>query len=128
MKISRRSQSCVGFTLVEIMIVVAIIGLLASLAIPSFAKARETSRLNVIYSNLRELETAKEQWALENNVATGAAVPDVSVLRGYLRHGSPQSVINETYVPNAVGDSPEADLPPGVSLGTFGPGATIPAP
>jgi type II secretory pathway pseudopilin PulG len=110
------------------MIVVSIIGLLASLAIPSIAKSRETSRLNVIYNNLRELETAKDQWALENNFATGTAVADVSMLRAYLRYGSPQPVIHEVYVPNAVGEPPQANLPPGVGLGAFGPGASISMP
>src|SRR5437588_12583910 len=60
-----------GFTLVEIMIVVAIIGLLAAIAIPNFVKARETAQLNSIFNNLRIIEGAKDQWALESKNGTG---------------------------------------------------------
>jgi prepilin-type N-terminal cleavage/methylation domain-containing protein len=54
-----------GFTLVEIMIVVAIIGLLAAIAVPSFLQARETARRNACINNLRQIDGAKDQYALE---------------------------------------------------------------
>ena len=54
-----------GFTLVEIMIVVAIIGLLAAIAIPSFLKARESARRNACINNLRQIDGAKDQYAPE---------------------------------------------------------------
>ena len=62
-----RTSSNKGFTLVEIMIVVAIIGLLAAIAIPNFVRARTTSQMNACINNLRQIDGAKQQWALETN-------------------------------------------------------------
>ncbi len=55
-----------GFTLVEIMIVVLIIGILMAIAVPNFISARTRSQTNTCVSNLKQIESAKEQWAMVN--------------------------------------------------------------
>src|SRR6476660_6364399 len=82
-----RTTSKAGFTLVEIMIVVAIIGLLAAIAIPNFARARTTSQQNACINNLRQLDGAKQTWALEHYVPP-TTVPQTSDIQPYLGRGT----------------------------------------
>jgi type IV pilus assembly protein PilA len=79
-----------AFTLVEIMIVVAIIGLLAALAIPGFVKARKQSQGRRILNDARQLDAAVDQWALENGKKDGDAVNTTSAAT-YLKSGTWQA-------------------------------------
>ncbi len=63
-----------GFTLVEIMIVVAIIALLAAIAVPGFLRARKRSQASRVINDLRLIDSAVDQYAIENNKSTGATV------------------------------------------------------
>ena len=76
-----------GFTLVEIMIVVAIIALLAAIAVPGFLRARKRSQASRILNDLRLIDSAVDQYAIETNKASGAAVA-ITDWTNYLKKGS----------------------------------------
>ncbi|MEI6390101.1 MAG: prepilin-type N-terminal cleavage/methylation domain-containing protein [Verrucomicrobiota bacterium] len=80
-----RKMRVEGFTLVEVMIVVAIIGLLATIAIPNVVRARDRSQTNACISNLREIWGASQQWALDNGKGPQASVTPEIILP-YLRN------------------------------------------
>jgi prepilin-type N-terminal cleavage/methylation domain-containing protein len=69
--ITGSKRSVKGFTLIEIMIVVAIIGVLLAIAVPSWVKTRERAQRDICIENLLQLETAKQLWALETGKSTG---------------------------------------------------------
>jgi prepilin-type N-terminal cleavage/methylation domain-containing protein len=73
-----------GFTLVEIMIVVAIIGLLAAIAIPNFVKARNTAQAGACINNMKQIDGAIDLFALENNKTDGDPVTADNV-REYIK-------------------------------------------
>ena len=76
-----------GFTLVEIMIVVAIIALLAAIAVPNFLRARKRSQATRILEDLRMIDSAIDQYAIETNKTTGATA-DWTDVKAYLKVGS----------------------------------------
>jgi prepilin-type N-terminal cleavage/methylation domain-containing protein len=111
---TNKSQTRAGFTLVEIMIVVAIIGLLAAIAIPNFVKARATSQANACINNLRQIDAAANEFALEKGKSTGAPLTLTTDLTPYIKLNSsgkiPGCPANGSYALDTVGKSPTCTL------------------
>ena len=82
-----------GFTLVEIMIVVAIIGLLAAIGIPSFQKARDNSRSKSCINNLRMIAAGTEQYMMDNNTTAATLTQSAE----YIKSGLPTCAGNGSY-------------------------------
>ena len=102
-----------GFTLVEIMIVVAIIGIIIAIAVPAFLRARENSRGRACQENLSKIDGSKEQYALEFNLSNGSTVTMDNLLtpgsaasgQGYLKK-TPICPSSGTYTTNIIGTDP----------------------
>ncbi|HRI44731.1 MAG TPA: type II secretion system protein [Fimbriimonadaceae bacterium] len=91
-----------GFTVVEFMIVILVIGILASIAAPQFMKARESSRAKTCASALKQIESAKSQWALELGKGEDAA-PHMNDLVPYVKEW-PICMSGGTYTIGKVGE------------------------
>ena len=105
----RTQKSNQGFTLVEIMIVVAIIALLAAIAVPNFLRARKRSQATRILEDLRDLDHALDQYAIDNG-KTGGVVATFTDLQAYIKTGTVlyttgADVFGDSYGPSFTVDS-----------------------
>ena len=109
MKTSWTNVGEAGFTLVEIMIVVAIIGLLAAIAIPNFMHSRAQSQATACINNLRQIDSAVQQYAMEQGLASGSYDHHVD-LTAYIKLNTSSSIpgcpANGTYSLTSVGNIP----------------------
>ena len=89
---------------------IPIIGLLAAIAIPNFVQARNTAMKHVCINNLRQIDGAKQQWALENK-KQNTDMPTEAELTAYLGQGGfPRCVAGGHYTINAVGEKPTCSI------------------
>ncbi len=99
-----------GFTLVEIMIVVAIIALLAAIAVPGFLRARKRSQASRIINDLRLIDSAVDQYAIENNRTSGSSVPTAAwtayLKQGTVLYNSGKDLFSNAYGPQTVDQLP----------------------
>jgi prepilin-type N-terminal cleavage/methylation domain-containing protein len=108
-----------GFTMIEIMIVVLLVGVLAAIAVPNFIKSRTSAQTNVCINNLKAIDYAIQQWALEQKKASSAPVEftDISsYLRNVVNCPAGGGSFSDSYWISAVGVEPICQRVPGAHL------------
>ena len=95
---------------VAIPVIVAVIGLLAAIAIPSFVKARNTSQMNACINNMRQIDAAKKQWSLNSDIATSQQTDTTSVNKYIKGSVTPLCPADGTYTYHDLGQDPECSV------------------
>ncbi|MBU4375895.1 MAG: prepilin-type N-terminal cleavage/methylation domain-containing protein [Candidatus Omnitrophica bacterium] len=98
-----------GYTLVELMIAVIIIGVLASIALPNYYKTRIGTRKGICMNNLRQIEAAVDRWVFENDIDEGYSVTqgDEDEIYVYLKNGKPECPARGIYTISTIGTYPQ---------------------
>jgi prepilin-type N-terminal cleavage/methylation domain-containing protein len=111
--LTKLNRKHAGFTLVEIMIVVAIIALLAAIAVPGFLRARKRSQASKILNDLRMIDAAVDQYAIETNRTTGNPVGVLDwtnyVKKNSILYNTGANLFGTTYGPQTVDTIPSVD-------------------
>ncbi len=106
----RESRSERGFTLVEILITIAIIGILLAIAVPRFVRARDGTNARSCQHNLKQILGAKERWAMDNNMGA-TSTPNMSdLVPDYMRSPVPRCPGGGTYTIGDLGTNPACSL------------------
>lgn len=101
----RKNTKRKGFTLVEIMIVVLIIGILLAIAVPNFITARQNSRAQTIIATLKQVEAGKDQCAMDQKLTTGDTCGSTN-MTNYIKTYPPVFPVTGTFAENAIGTNP----------------------
>jgi len=98
-----------GYTLVEIMIVVAVLAILMSVAVPNYFKSGKASYKSVCISNLRQIDAAMEQWAMDNNIPAGTVLKSLQEesVYNYIDGGRIDCPANGEYSMHAISSKPQ---------------------
>ncbi len=103
-----RIKDKAGYTLVELMIAVVIIGVLASIALPNYYKTRVGTRKGICMNNLRQIEAVVDRWVFENDIDEGHIVTqeEENDIYAYLKNGKPECPARGTYTITVIGNYP----------------------
>ena len=101
----RHTPSARGFTLIEILIVVAIIGLLVALAVPNFLRMRTTAQTRACLTNLQHIDSAKQVWGLEAGKNSGDTASEADLVPTYIKK-TPFCPAGGTYDYKPIGEMP----------------------
>jgi type II secretory pathway pseudopilin PulG len=114
MKLSIGARPLRGFTLLEIMLIVAILGFALAIAVPNIIKSRDRSQKETCVANLRQVHAALQQWAVANNKSSGAAVAMSDLVTYFEKNQAPSCPAGGAYTVTTVG------APVACSLGLLG--------